>query len=190
MHAFAPRSTHWGHTAWAIGSPASCTGPATSRHTANATRVSGYPTLSRLCSSSSSIHSAGTPALRAAFIRSRSAASSPFAMAAATRTSAMVCGSSVAPARPAFPPALIVPLPTPHVTIFSFHQSSIYPQLPDHVPARVARGRDEQGLRDRLEPQLAQHGRHGQGGRRAVAVLDLEGEPQPFPGEQGAVNPL
>src|SRR5947208_55471 len=139
--------------------------------------VRGYPTLRRLCSSSSSTHSVGTLAARATVIRSRSSASSPWAIAVATRINAMVCGSSIL-------------IPHPPSPIISFLQPPIYPQLADFVAPRIDVVPHHQRLRLRLHPQLGQHCRHRQRRRRAVAVLDLEGDAESLRHEQRAVHSL
>src|SRR5438034_9583912 len=98
-----------------------------------------------LCSSSSSIHSPGTRASRAAANRALSSAAFPPATAAATRTSAAVGASSTGPV-----PSVIVRLPTPLSFIFSLLQPSIYTQLPHRLAAGVhggaggERGRSEE----------------------------------------------
>src|SRR5882672_2401570 len=110
-----------------------------------------------LCSSSSSIHSLGTRALRAAADRALSSDALPRATAAATRTSAAVWASSAGPV-----PSVIIPLPSPLPLILSLLQSSIYAQLPHRLAAGVHAGSSGERRRTRPEPQRLEHGCHGE----------------------------
>src|SRR6266849_6625433 len=178
-HASTPRWVQRSHSGCAIDSPLSLssTGPATLRHTPNATSASGYPTFRKLCSKSSSTHCGGTCTARAATMRSCSLVSSPVAVAAAFRTRARVWGSR-----------LIVPLPTPHSPILSPLQPPIHTHLPHRLPARVRDRLREQRRRLRLEAQLGQHRRDRQRRRQAVAVFDLEGDAKAFANEGCAID--
>src|SRR2546425_9670518 len=160
-------------------------GPVTSRHTPKPTSARGYPTSSRLWSSSSSTHRSGTPATRASRKRCSSSVMCPSASAAAARTSGTVFTSSAR----AFP-WLILPFPLPPSPIFLFLQPSIYPQLADRFPPRVHRGVRHERRRLRPEPQLGQHRRHGERRRDRVTVLDLERDPVAFLRQQPAVHAL
>src|ERR1043166_6535620 len=82
-----------------------------------------------LCSSSSSIHSPGTRASRAAAKRAVSSGALPRATAAATRTNAAVGASSTGPV-----PAVIVPLPAPRSLIVSLLHSAFYTPAPPPSP--------------------------------------------------------
>src|SRR6266568_404766 len=110
-----------------------------------------------LWSSSSSIHSDGTPASCAAASRTLRSGIFPSAIAAATRTRAAVFGSSAGAAL-----ALIVPLPSPLSPILSFRQSPIYPQLSDGLPPRIHVGPGDERRRPRPQPQLLEHRRQRQ----------------------------
>src|SRR5205809_661049 len=139
--------------------------------------VSGYPTLWRLCKSSSSTHSGGTWAARATVMRSRSCASSPLAIAMATRTKATVLASNV-------------PFPAPGSLILLLLQSPIYPQLSHLVAPGIDVGPHSERFRLRLDPQVGQHCRNRQRRGGAVAVFDLERDPQPLGHDQRAVHAL
>src|SRR2546422_740219 len=157
-------------------------GPVTSRHTPKPTSARGYPTSSRLWSSSSSTHRSGTPAARASRKRCPSSVMCPSASAAAARTRATVFASS------AETPGLMVPLPAPRSPILSLLQASIYAQLPDRLPPRVHRGAREQRRWQRSQAQLGQHRRHGERRRDRVTVLDLQRDALAFLREQPAVH--
>src|SRR2546426_2500871 len=138
-----------------------------------------------LCSNSSSIHSPGTRASRAAANRAVSSGALPRATAAATRTSAMVWASSTGPL-----PSVIVPLPSPPSFIFSLLQSSIYTQLPHRLAAGVHVGsRGERG-RTGPEAQRLEHGRQGERRGDRVPVSHLERDAELFLREQGAIHAL
>src|SRR6266852_9576819 len=136
-----------------------------------------------LCSNSSSIHIPGTRASRAAANRAWSSGALPRARAAATRTSAAVWGSSTRPV-----PSAIVRRPAPLSFIFSLLQSSIYPQLPHGLAARVhVRASGERGGTG-PETQLLEHRRHGERRGDCVSIGHLERDPEPFLGEKGAIH--
>src|SRR2546427_495652 len=160
-------------------------GPVTSRHTPKATSARGYPTSSRLWSSSSSTHRSGTPAARAATKRCFSSAIFPSASAAAARTSAVVCASSAAPRA-----ELTLPFRNPQSAIVSFREPSIYPHLTHRLPPRVHRGVRHERRRLRPEPQLGQDRRHGERRGDRVTVLDLQRDPMAFLRQQPAVHAL
>src|SRR3989442_1712994 len=155
----------------------SSTGPATPRHTPNATSASGYPTFRKLCSNSSSTHGGGTCTARAAIIRSRSFTSSPVAVATAIRTKARVCGSR-----------LTVTRRRPHAARISTREPSIYTHLPHRFSPRIRDRLLEQRRGLRLEAQLGEHRRDRKGRREAVAVLDLQRDAESFAHEQRAVD--
>src|SRR5439155_19115429 len=134
-----------------------------------------------LCSNSSSIHSPGTRASRAAANRALSSGAFPRATAAATRTSAAVWGSSTEGLL-----SLILLVPRPSSPILSLLQSSFYTQLPHRLAAGVhARSRGERG-RTGPEAQLLEHGRHSERRGDRVPISHLERDAEPYLGEQGA----
>src|SRR5213594_848932 len=138
-----------------------------------------------LCSNSSSIHSPGTRASRAAANRASSSGAFPRATAAATRTSAAVWASSTGGLR-----SLILLVPRPSSPILSLLQSSFYTQLPHRLAAGVHAGsRGERG-RTGPEAQLLEHGRHGERRGDRVPVGHLERDADPVLGEQGAIHAL
>src|ERR1043166_128269 len=138
-----------------------------------------------LCSSSSSIHSPGTRASRAAAKRAVSSGALPRATAAATRTNAAVGASSTGPV-----PAVIVPLPAPRSLIVSLLQSAFYTQLPDRLTPRVHVGSSGEPGGTRPETQLLEHRRHGERRSERVSVGDLERDSESFLRQEGTVHAL
>src|SRR4029077_8742157 len=136
-----------------------------------------------LCSNSSSIHTPGTRASRAAANRAWSSGALPRARAAATRTSAAVGASSTGPA-----PSAIVRRPAPLSFILSLLQSSIYPQLPHGLAARVHVGSSGERGRTGPQAQLLEHRRHGERRGDRVSIGHLERDPEPFLGKQSAIH--
>src|SRR5882762_10231815 len=136
-----------------------------------------------LCSNSSSIQIPGTRASRAAANRAWSSGGLPRARAAATRTSAAVGASSTRPA-----PSAIVRRPAPLSFIFSLLQSSIYPQLPHGLAARVHVGSSRERGGTGPETQLLEHRRHGERRGECVSIGHLERDAEPFLGEKGAIH--
>src|SRR2546429_9637302 len=138
-----------------------------------------------LCSNSSSIHSPGTRASRAAANRALSSGAFPRATAAATRTSAAVWASSAGGLR-----SVILLVPRPSSPILSLLQSSFYTHPPRRLAAGVHVGsRGERG-RTGPEAQLLEHGRHGERRGDRVPISHLERDAEPFLGEQGAIHAL
>src|SRR5213593_2320356 len=138
-----------------------------------------------LCSSSSSIHSPGTRASRAAAKQAVSSGALPRATAAATRTNAAVGASSTGPI-----PGVIVPLPAPRSLIVSLLQSAFYTQLPYRLTPRVHVGSNGEPGRTRPETQLLEYGRQGECRSDRVSVSDLERDAESFLREEGTVHTL
>src|SRR5712691_1340322 len=138
-----------------------------------------------LCSSSSSIHSPGTRASRAAANRAFSSDALPRATAAATRTSAAVWASSTGPV-----PSVIVPLPSPLPFILSLLQASFYTQLPHRLATGVDVGSSGERGRTGPEAHRLEHGCHRERRGDRVSVSHLKRDPQPLLGEQGAIHAL
>src|SRR6266540_1309869 len=138
-----------------------------------------------LCSNSSSIHSPGTRASRAAARRASSSGPLPRATAAATRTRAAVWASR----REAFL-SLILLVPHPASPILSLLQSSIYPQLPHRLAAGVHGGSSGERGRTGPEAQLLERSRHGERRRDRVPVGHLQGDSEPRLDEQRTVHAL
>src|SRR6266571_2640967 len=136
-----------------------------------------------LWSSSSSIHSGGTPASRVAASRALSSGIFPSAIAAATRTNAAVFASSGGADA-----ALIVLLPAPCSPILSLLQSPFNAQLAHRLPPRVYVGPGDERRRPRPQPQLLQHRRQRQRRGDPVPVGDLERHPQSLLQQHRAVH--
>src|SRR6266853_1755880 len=136
-----------------------------------------------LCSNNSSIHIPGTRASRAAANRAWSSGALPRARAAATRTSAAVGASSTRPV-----PSAIVRRPAPLSFIFSLLQSSIYPQLPHGLAARVHVGSSGERGRTGPETQQLEHCRHGERRGDCVSIGHLERDPESFLRKEGAIH--
>src|SRR2546425_11114121 len=138
-----------------------------------------------LWSNSSSIHSPGTRASRAAASRVLSSGVLPRATAAATRTSAAVWASSAEAVV-----LLIVLVSRSSSPILSLLQSSIYPQLPHRLAAGVHACSSSEPGRPGPETQLLHRRGHGQRRRDGVPVGDFQGDSEPRLGEQRAVHAL
>src|SRR2546427_11687743 len=84
----------------------------------------------------------------------------------------------------------MVLLRAPCSAILSPLQPSIYTHLTHGLAAGIRDRLLEQRRRLRLETQLRQHGRDGEGGCDAMAVLDLERDAQSLAEQCGAVHAL
>src|SRR5690349_5554199 len=108
-------------------------------------------------------------------MRSRSLATSPVATAAARRTNAVVPASNLAES-------------CGRRVIVLARQPTVNAQLAHGLAARVLDRPGAERLGLRLHTELRQDRRDGERRRRTVAVLDLEGDPEPFTHEGGAVH--
>src|SRR5258707_7966795 len=125
-------------------------------------------------------------------MRSRAFASSPIAIASATRIRAIVrrstppcCSASCVP-RSAF----TITAPHPNTGTLSPLQPPIHTQVADRLAAPVGDRLGEERLGRRSQPQVGDHRRHGPRRGRAVPVLPLPLHAEPPLGEKRAVHAL